>query len=123
MEIKYKIVSIDQETNSIFIKSAPSSSAADIDEYPTIAYSLGAIDLTQNLDQQIVDLVAPNTVELETQTTKNDAALEALKAMINNVNVGTQTPQNTNTQIQLDSADMLTRFMNTYDKAKSGVEQ
>lgn len=121
MEIKYKIVSIDQDTNSIFIKSAPSSSAIDIDEYPTIAYSLGAIDLTKNLEQQILGLVEPNTVELETQQVIKDNALETLKAMVDTVNIGqlnSQSEDNT----PIESEDMLTRFMNTYDRAKSGVE-
>lgn len=121
MEIKYKIVSIDQDTNSIFIKSAPSSSAIDIDEYPTIAYSLGAIDLTKNLEQQILELVKPNTVELETQQVIKDNALETLKSMVNTVNIGVINNQS-NDDTLLESEDILTRFMNTYDKAKSGVE-
>lgn len=123
MEIKYKIVSIDQETNSIFIKSAPASSAEDIDEYPTIAYSLGAIDLTKNLETQIINLVAPNTVKLETQKSKKDAALEALQSMIDSVNVGFVESMNVEIPEYDVSDDILTRFLNVYDKEKSGVEQ
>lgn len=123
MNIKYKIVSIDTQTNTIHIKSAPADSSINIDDYPEVAYNLQALDLTQNLEQQIVDLVEPHTVELSTQKQQNDIFIEQLSQMVNQEKTGTPQPLQVPQQQPLVTTDMLQRFMNAYDKSKSGVEQ
>jgi hypothetical protein len=122
MDIKYKIVSIDEETNSILIKSAPADSVVNIDEYPAIGYSLSAIDFSQNIEQQIISLVEPNTVELSVKQQQKDNALDVLKEMIGQENSGVTVPPAPIEQL-LVTDDMLQRFMDTYDRAKSGVEE
>jgi hypothetical protein len=122
MDIKYKIVSIDEETNSILIKSAPADSVVNIDEYPAIGYSLSAIDFSQNIEQQIISLVEPNTIELSVKQQQKDNALDVLKQMINQENSGVTVPPAPIEQL-LVTDDMLQRFMDTYDRAKSGVEE
>lgn len=124
MNIKYKIVSIDEETNSILIKSAPADSPVDIDEYPAIGYNLLAIDFTKNVEQQIVSLVEPNTVEFSVKEKQKDIFLDQLKEMVDQELKGKvqQSVSLPDFQPQVTD-DMLQRFLNAYDKSKSGVEE